>query len=274
MLVFKVILRTLRKQCRHLAEKKIDQRLINLRSMSKNNGEKYLRKIFSPQTDLIDKQKAVLTSGLTKFRRNDIQKLLNAQWWKKKNFFKKNFFKKCSWIRGKQMSQICRLFFWQKKPLFLRSILEEHEKNKQHLCQNNVLSSNFSSGLVECSFVKLTERFSEKNQTNFCWMSVNDGEKIFDKHFSPETGLIDKQKTVLTKGATIFRRNDRQMSINAQWSNKKKLFEKKIPAKYPHGHVVSNFDNPVDCFPKKSLDLLAQGPQRINKSNKSLSKRP
>ena len=58
-------------------------------------------------------------------------------------------------------------------------------------------------------------------------MSVNDGEKIFDKHFSPETGLIDKQKTVLTKGATIFRRNDRQMSINAQWSNKKKLFEKK-----------------------------------------------
>ena len=130
MLVFKVILRTLRKQCRHLAEKKIDQRLINLRSMSKNNGEKYLRKIFSPQTDLIDKQKAVLTSGLTKFRRNDIQKLLNAQWWKKKKFFKKNFFKKSSWIRGKQMWQICRLFFWQKKPLFLRSISEEHEKKQ------------------------------------------------------------------------------------------------------------------------------------------------
>ena len=50
---------------------------------------------------------------------------------KKKNFIKKNFFKKSSWIRGKQMWQICRLFFWQKKPLFLRSISEEHEKKKQ-----------------------------------------------------------------------------------------------------------------------------------------------
>ena len=149
------------------------------------------------------------------------------------------------------MSQICRLFFWQKKPLFLRSILEEHEKNKQHLCQNNVLSSNFSSGLVECSFVKLTERFSEKNQTNFCWMSVNDGEKIFDKHFSPETGLIDKQKTVLTKGATIFRRNDRQMSINAQWSNKKKLFEKKNPCKISPWTRGEQFWQPCRLFSEK-----------------------
>ena len=49
---------------------------------------------------------------------------------KKKNFIKKNFFKKSSWIRGKQMWQICRLFFWQKKPLFLRSISEEHEKKQ------------------------------------------------------------------------------------------------------------------------------------------------
>ena len=101
--------------------------------------KKILDKHFSPETGLIDKQKTVLTSGLTKFRRNDIQKLLNAQWWKKrtlskktssknlldkisskwyvkkKNFIKKNFFKKSSWIRGKQMWQICRLFFWQKK---------------------------------------------------------------------------------------------------------------------------------------------------------------
>ena len=136
--------------------------------MSVNDGEKIFDKHFSPETGLIDKQKTVLTSGLTKFRRNDIQKLLNAQWWKKKNFIKKNFFKKSSWIRGKQMWQICRLFFWQKKPLFLRSISEEHEKkNKQHLCQNNVLSSNFSSGHVESSFVKLTERFSEKNRQIF-----------------------------------------------------------------------------------------------------------
>ena len=193
---------------------------------------------------------------------------------KKRTFSKKTSSKNVLGYVVSKCHKFADCFFDKKKPLFLRSILEEHEKNKQHLCQNNVLSSNFSSGLVECSFVKLTERFSEKNQTNFCWMSVNDGEKIFDKHFSPETGLIDKQKTVLTKGATIFRRNDRQMSVNAQWSNKKKLFEKKIPAKYPHGHVVSNFDNPVDCFPKKSLDILAQGPQRINKINKSLSKRP
>ena len=92
--------------------------------------KKFWQKFCSPQTGLIDKQKAVLTTGLTKFRRNDIKKLLNAQWWKKKNFIKKNFFKKSSWIRGKQMWQICRFFFDKKKSLFLRSILEEHEKKK------------------------------------------------------------------------------------------------------------------------------------------------
>ena len=106
--------------------KKTDKFLLNVRKWWRKN----FRQTFSPETGLIDKQKTVLTSGLTKFRRNDIQKLLNAQWWKKKNFIKKNFFKKSSWIRGKQMWQICRLFFWQKKTLFLRSISEEHEKKQ------------------------------------------------------------------------------------------------------------------------------------------------
>ena len=92
MFVFKVILRTLRKQCRHLAEKKIDQRLINLRSMSKNNGEKYLRKIFSLQTGQIDKQKAALTTDRQVFVEMTYRSrsMPNDE---KKNFSKKNLHK-------------------------------------------------------------------------------------------------------------------------------------------------------------------------------------
>ena len=101
----------------------------------------------------------------------------------KKKFFKKNCSKNLLGYVVSKCDKFADCFFDKNKPLFLRSNLEEHEKNKQHLCQINVLSSNFSSRLVECSFVKLTERFLEKEQTTFCWMSVNDGEKKFGQTF-------------------------------------------------------------------------------------------
>ena len=95
----------------------------------------------------------------------------------KKKFFRKKIFKKPSWTRGKQFWQFCRLLL-TKKTLILCSILEKHEKNERKLCQNKVTSSKWSFGLVECSFVKLTGKVSEK-LTNFRWMSKNDGRKTF-----------------------------------------------------------------------------------------------
>ena len=58
-------------------------------------------------------------------------------------------------------------FFDKKNRYFSVQFRKNMKKNKQHLCQNNVLSSNFSSWHVESSFVKLNERFSEKNRQIF-----------------------------------------------------------------------------------------------------------
>ena len=53
-------------------------------------------------------------------------------------------------------------FLTKKKPLILCSIFEEREKkHKQKLCQNKVITPNWSFGLVECSFVKLTGKVSK-----------------------------------------------------------------------------------------------------------------
>ena len=152
--------------------------------------------------------------------------MLNAQWWKKRTLSKKTSSKNLLGYVVSKCDKFADCFFDKKNRYFSVQFRKNMKKNKQHLCQNNVLSSNFSSGHVESSFVKLNERFSEKKQTNFCWMSVNDGEKIFDKHFSPETGLIDKQKTVLTSGLTKFRRNVIQKLLNAQWWKKKNFIKK------------------------------------------------
>ena len=146
---------------------------------------------------------------------------------KKVFFFKKNLFKKSSWIRGKQMWQICQLFLWQKKPLFLRSLSKNHWKNKQKLCQNKVMTSKWSFGLVESSVIILAEKKFERKLITFGWMSKNDVKKIFDKNFFTTNWSIDKQKAVLTTGPTNFRRNDIKSSLNAQCWNRKRTFSKK-----------------------------------------------
>ena len=69
----------------------------------------------------------------------------------------KKFCKTSPWTRGKQLWQIFRLFFDEKKAddsLF--KFGRTWKKHKQKFCQNKVMSTNWSSGLVECSFVKLT----------------------------------------------------------------------------------------------------------------------
>ena len=255
MFVFKVILRTLRKQCRHLAEKKIDQRLINLRSMSKNNGEKYLRKIFSLQTGQIDKQKAALTTDRQVFVEMTYRSrsMPNDE---KKNFSKK-IFTKSSWTRGKQLWQICRLFFDEKKPLFLRSLSKNHWKNKQKLCQNEVMSSNWSFGLVESSVVNLAEKKFERRLIIFGWMSKNVVKKIFWQNF------FHHKLVILTNRKQYWQR-DRQISVemtekirsmpNAEIEKelfRKKILWKKSPCKIHPWRRGEQFWQPCRLFSGK-----------------------
>ena len=146
-----------RLQFRQLGWKNIEQRPIFLRSMFKNDGKKLLTKIFSTQTGLFDKQKTVLTTGPSNFRRNDRKMLLNDRWWKRRKTLSKKFCKTSPWTRGKQLWQTFRLFFDEKKAddsLFMFG--RTWKKHKQKFCQNKVMSTNWSSGPVECSFVKLT----------------------------------------------------------------------------------------------------------------------
>ena len=78
------------------------------------------------------------------------------------------------------------------------------------------MSSERTSGLVECSFVILAEKVSIKDRYIFIQRLGMMGKSFFDKKNSQQNVAIDKQKAVLTTGPTNFRRNDRNKSLNAQ----------------------------------------------------------
>ena len=75
------------------------------------------------------------------------------------------------------------IVFWEKKPLFLRSLSKNHWKNKQKLCQNEVMSSNWSFGLVESSVVNLAAKKFGRRLIISGWMSKNDVKKNFWQNF-------------------------------------------------------------------------------------------
>ena len=126
------------------------------------------------------------------------------------------------------MWQICRLFFDEKKPLFLRLISINHWKYKQNLCQNKYMSSNWSCGLVECSFVNLIERVSKK-LTSFSWMSGNDGRKTFltEKVFTTNccNGQTDSSFDDTTEKFSSESQEKIRSSVKDE--QKKNLFEEK-----------------------------------------------
>ena len=98
--------------------------------------------------------------------------------------------------------------------------------------------------------------------------------KFLTTIFSPQTGLIDKQKAVLTTGPTNFRRIDRKSSLNAQcWNRKRTFSKKKILCKKSPWTRGKPFWQRCRLFSEKRLDFFAQGPQMINEANKGLSKR-
>ena len=76
-----------------------------------------LDKIFSPQTGLIDTQKAVPTTGPTNCCRNDRQKSLNAKWWKTE-IFQKQSSKNLLGHVVSSCDKFAQLFFEEKKRWF------------------------------------------------------------------------------------------------------------------------------------------------------------
>ena len=173
----KMIPWTRRIQCRQLGRKKnrkrTDQFAINVR----NRWEKNLLDFFT--TILSNRQTESSTdNGTNKFLSKWQAKIDQCPMTKKKKLFEKKFFKKPSWARGKQLWQICWLFFDGKNTYFSVHFVKNMKKNKKHFVKNKVMSSQWSFGLVKCSSAKLTEKFSKK-PTHFFWMSENDGRKTF-----------------------------------------------------------------------------------------------
>ena len=176
----------------------------------------------------------------------------------KKIFFSKKIFTKYSWTRGKQLWQNCRLFFDEKKTVISPFTFQKSLKK-----QTKTLSKrSYILKLILRTRRKQCRQFSRKKiwtKTNNFWMNVRKWceKKFLTKIFSQQSGLIDKQKAVLTTWPTHFRRNDRKNSLNAQcWNRKRTFSEKKFSAKNLIGHVESHFDNAADCFPKKALIVL------------------
>ena len=181
MFVFKLILRACRKQFRQLGWKNFEQRPIILRSMSKNDGEKTFDKNFFSTNWSIWQTENITDTGTVKLPSKWPKNVAQCPMMKKKkNFVKKNFCKISPWTRGKQLWQIFRLFFDEKKTddsLF--KFGRTWKKHREKLCQNKDMSSNWSFGLVECSFVELTEKVSKKRWPIFAESPKKMGEKHF-----------------------------------------------------------------------------------------------
>ena len=191
-----------------------------------------LDKNFSPQTVLMDTQKAVPTTGPTNFCRNDRQKSLNAKWWKKETFQKK-FFQKPSWTRGKQLWQFCRLFLDEKKTVASLFVFgRTWKKHKQKLRPNKVMSSKWSFGLVECSFVKLNGKFSktvDKFPLNVqkCWRKTFLTEVFFYHKLLQWTDT----KQFWRHRTEFFAGMPEKNLLKCQWRAKKEPFRTKSSSK-------------------------------------------
>ena len=148
--------------------------------------------------------------------------------------------------------------FWRKKTVISPFTFQKSLKK-----QTKTLSKrSYVLKLILRTRRKQCRHFSRKKiwtKTNNFWMNVQKWceKKFLTKIFSQQSGLVDKQKAVLTTGPTNFRRNDRKCSLIAQcWNRKRTFSEKKFSAKNLIGHVESHFDNAADCFPKKALIVL------------------
>ena len=167
------------------------------------------------------------------------------------------------------------IVFRQKKPLFLRLISINHWKNKQKLCQNKDMSSKWSCGLVECSFVNLIERVLKK-LTSFCWMSENDGRKTFltEKIFTTNccNGQTDSGFDDTTEKFSSESQEKTRSSFNDE--QKKRIFSKKnLFNRSPWQVVISFLSKLLFVFRHKKPFFFVQCSRRMKKQTETFQSR-
>ena len=117
------------------------------------------------------------------------------------------------------------------------------------------MSSKWSFGLVECSFVNLAEKILNKDQY-FC----DQCPKMMGKNFWQK---IFQHKLVYLTNRKQYWQRDRQTSVEMTGKccsmtddEKEEKLCQKNSAKHPPGHVVSSCDKPSDCFSTKKKPMI------------------
>ena len=119
------------------------------------------------------------------------------------------------------------IVFRRKKPLFLCLISIKHWKNKQKLCQNKYMSSNWSCGLVQCSFVNLIERVSKKGPVFAECPRMMREKHFWQKKVLPQIVATHRQTAVLTTPQRSFCRKAKKKFAQVSMMSKKRIFSKK-----------------------------------------------
>ena len=159
----KLIPWTRKRQCRQLGRKQFEQRLINLRSMSVIYGDKKLDETFFTTNRSNRQTESSTDIGTDKILSKWHTKVAQCPMMKKRTFSKKYSSKNLLGYVVSKFDKFADCFFDEKTVISPFNFGRKwKKKNKQKLCQNKIMSSNWSFGLVKWSSVKFTEKVSKK----------------------------------------------------------------------------------------------------------------
>ena len=180
----KLIPWTRKRQCRQPGRKKFEQRLINLRSMSVIDGEKKLDKAFFTTNWSNWQTESSTDIGTDKISSKWHKKVAQCPMMKKRTFSKKTFSKNLHGYVVSKCDKFADCFFDKKKRYSSVQFSKNMKKKQTKPLSKQSFVLKFFLWTRRMQFCQ-TDRniFGKKEQTNFCWMSVNDGEKSLDKHF-------------------------------------------------------------------------------------------
>ena len=245
--VHKLIPLTRRMQCRQLGQKKMNHDWSICDQCPKMMRKKsFWQKIFTIKRVQLTNRKQYWRSDQQKFAKWQ-KKLAQCPMmkWKKDFFSKKN---SSTDLLGHNVSSFDNAAdCCPKKSLdfFAQGLQMINETNKYFSKRFYVFKLTPWTRRMQCRQLG-RKKFRTKTEIFAIYVQKLWEKKILTKIFSPQTGLIDKQKKILTTGPTNFRRNDRKKSLhNQRWNRKRFFFKKQIWAKYPPGHVVSSCDKSV-----------------------------
>ena len=224
----KLIPWTRKRQCRQLGRKQFEQRLINLRSMSVIYGDKKLDETFFT-TNWSNRQTESSTDiGTDKISSKWHTKVAQCPMMKKRTFSKKYSSKNLLGYVVSKFDKFADCFFDEKTVISPFNFGRKWKKNKQKLCQNKIMSSNWSFRLVKWSSVKFTEKVSKKID-NFLlkvrkWWEKNmfDRKKLYHKMLQ-----WTDRKQFWRHQRELFVEMPEMKSIKFQWWAKKELFQKR-----------------------------------------------